>query len=172
MTPRCISPVCHLEIKFQGYSDVVDEKLINCLQPSPVISSPWNLRWRPKTGSSFILACVVVSERYFESIIIFFWSKKMNATIVIQTRIYNGVTFPDDRGESQQPHWIYHCLHAKLLLVCAFVVASWKMDLQLILTVFMQFLCVPHPLKHTITVLHCWDVSNTCHIYFRCDSDT
>jgi len=93
--------LCYLEINFQRL-------LYACFrwqafqwspcQLSLVISLFRNSRWRPKTGSSFILARVVVSQRYLSRLLCY-PGRKLNATIVIQTKIYLDVTFQDGGGK-------------------------------------------------------------------------
>jgi len=62
---------------------------------------------------------------------------KLNATMVIHTRIHLDVTFQDGGKKAPQPHWIWDRRHANTVnIICKTKISSglwspsWKIDLQ------------------------------------------
>jgi len=159
-----------------------------------VIPSPRNSRWRPKTGSSFILACVDVFERYLSQLVRFplqqiechcqychsdqnlSWCHILRWRWKSTTTILHLTSSTCERSKRYVQNWKYF----------RFVVAILKGEFA----VNSNSICLANSVSSTSRktydyslILHRYDVSNTCQtettstflfrqIYFPCDGDT
>ena len=130
-------------------------------KPCPVIPLLRNSRWRPKPGSSFIFARVVVFEGYLSWLLCHYcylnhksscchisrWRQKSTTTVL------NLRSSTCKRSKRYVQNWKY------FRFVVAILTDWFAVNSNSIYPACVSF---PHPLKLTITVLHHFDVSNFC----------